>query len=33
VGVSGDGKSRTDSMSGTDAKGHTVSKNEVYEKQ
>ena len=31
--VSGDGKSRTVTMSGTDAKGHRVSKNEVYEKQ
>ena len=31
--VSGDGKSRTVTMSGTDAKGHRVSSNEVYEKQ
>jgi len=31
--VSDDGKSRTVTMSGTDAKGHRVSKNEVYEKQ
>ena len=31
--VSGDGKSRTVTMSGTDAKGQRVSKNEVYEKQ
>src|SRR5712692_6397318 len=31
--VSGDGKSRTVTMSGTDAKGQKVSKNEVYEKQ
>ena len=31
--VSADGKSRTVTMSGTDAKGHRVSSNEVYEKQ
>ena len=31
--VSGDGKSRTVTMSGTDAKGNRVSKSEVYEKQ
>jgi len=31
--VSGDGKSRTVTMSGTDAKGHPVSSSEVYEKQ
>ena len=31
--VSGDGKSRTVTTSGADAKGHRVSKNEVYEKQ
>src|SRR5262245_43307780 len=31
--VSGDGKTRTVTTSGTDAKGHRVSKNEVYEKQ
>jgi hypothetical protein len=31
--VSGDGKSRTVTMSGADAKGHRVSSNEVYEKQ
>jgi hypothetical protein len=31
--VSGDGKSRKVTMSGRDAKGHRVSKNEVYEKQ
>jgi hypothetical protein len=31
--VSGDGKSRTVTTSGTDAKGRRVRKNEVYEKQ
>ena len=31
--VSGDGKSRTVTTSGTDEKGHRVSKSEVYEKQ
>ena len=31
--VSADGKSRTVTLSGTDAKGHRVSSNEVYEKQ
>ena len=31
--VSDDGKSRTVTTSGTDAKGNRVSKNEVYEKQ
>jgi hypothetical protein len=31
--VSVDGKSRTVTMSGADAKGHRVSSNEVYEKQ
>jgi hypothetical protein len=31
--VSADGKSHTVTMSGTDAKGHRVSSNEVYEKQ
>ena len=31
--VSSDGKSRTVTMSGTDAKGNRVSKSEVYEKQ
>jgi len=31
--VSADGKSRTVTTSGTDAKGHRVSKNEVYDKQ
>jgi hypothetical protein len=31
--VSDDGKSRTVTTSGADAKGHRVSKNEVYEKQ
>ena len=31
--VSGDGKSRTVTMSGTDAQGHRVSSNEVYDKQ
>jgi hypothetical protein len=31
--VSGDGKSRTVTTSGTDEKGHRISKSEVYEKQ
>jgi hypothetical protein len=31
--VSDDGKSRTVTMSGTDAKGHRVSSSELYEKQ
>ena len=31
--VSADGKSRTVTMSGTDAKGHPVNSSEVYEKQ
>jgi hypothetical protein len=31
--VSADGKGRTVTMSGTDAKGHRVSSSEVYEKQ